>query len=172
MLMVAVAIFAGLMAEIRQRPARFARLSMMHYDRANARLDQVGRLCKVGQTPRSIDDFYARQGPAAWRDWQTAKYHFGLAARYAEASNEPWLPVLPDLPPPGNPRDVGATAQWANETFSALVTWIGLVGLILTFHLAVGRTRGRTCLAPPGSSRRHPGGTDENSSPSPSAIVG
>ncbi len=137
-LMVAIIIVVGLMAEICHRPARFGRLSMMHHDRANACLDRAGRVCKLGQTPTSIENFYHRQGPVAWQDWKTAQYHFRLAAKYADACNGPWLPVLPDGLPPGNPRDVGATADWAKETLSAVTTFIGIL-VVLLIHTSTPR---------------------------------
>ena len=70
MAMVAVAISAGILAEFGQRRERLARLGIAHRERADACFDRTGRICKLGETPTSIEAFYRRQGPTVWSDYQ------------------------------------------------------------------------------------------------------
>jgi hypothetical protein len=99
MAMVAVAIFAGVTAELVQRRGRLARLCVAHHERADAYFDRIGRICKFGETPASIEAFYRRQGPSAWLDYQAGLYHSALAYLYGEAANRPWLERVMNFSP-------------------------------------------------------------------------
>jgi hypothetical protein len=115
--MVTVAVSAGVTAEFGQRRKRLARLCIAHHERADACFDRTGRICKFGETPASIEAFYRRQGPTVWSDFQTGLYHLALANEYGEAANRPWLPMLSDLPPLDGLRDIRALAEWGLEAF-------------------------------------------------------
>ena len=71
--MVAVAIIAVVTDEMGQRRGRLSRLGVAHYERADAYLDQLGRIGKFGETPASIEAFYRRQGPSPWLDYQDGR---------------------------------------------------------------------------------------------------
>jgi hypothetical protein len=132
MVMVAVAICAGVLAEFGLRRERLVRLCHAHHERADACFDRTGRICKLGQTPRSIDAFYRRQGPTVWLDYQTGLYHAALSYKYDEAANRPWLPMLSDLPPPDGITDIRALAEWGLEALLEATPLFGVGVLLLT----------------------------------------
>jgi hypothetical protein len=109
---VAVAILAGVTAEMSHRRGRLARLCIAHHELADACFDRIGRICKLGETPASIEAFYRRQGPSAWLDYQTGLYHSALADQYEKAANRPWFPLLAGPPPLDVIRDVRSLAEW------------------------------------------------------------
>jgi hypothetical protein len=141
--MVAVAIFAGVAAEMVQRRGRLARLCIAHHERADAYFDRIGRICKFGETPASIEAFYRSQGPSAWLDYQTARYHLTLANEYDEASNRPWLPLLAGLPPFDGFRDVRSLAEWGVEAAMEAMPFAGIFALLLTLRTGTRQTVGR-----------------------------
>jgi hypothetical protein len=134
MLLLAAAALAGLMAEIRHRRERFLQICVVHHEQTEACFDRAGRICKDGETSQSIEAFYRRRGPAVWSDYKMALYHLHLADKYEQAARRPWLPVLPDLPPPGGFSNLRALAAWGLETGSAAAPLIGVAFLILTWR--------------------------------------
>jgi hypothetical protein len=67
-----------------------------------------------------------------------ALFHLHLADKYSEASRRPWLPVLPDPPPPDGFGDLRTLAAWELDTGLAATPWIGTIGLMLIWR-ATGR---------------------------------
>ena len=132
--MIAVAIFAGVTAEIVQRRGRLARLSIAHHEQADAYFDRVGRVCKFGETPASIEAFYRCQGPSAWLDYQTGLYHAALASEYYEAANRPWLPLLASLPPFDGFRNIGSLAEWGAEAVMEAMPFVGMFALLIVLR--------------------------------------
>jgi hypothetical protein len=139
--MVTVAICAAVMAEIGQRRERLARLCIAHHERADACFDRTGRICKLGETPASIEAFYRRQGPTVWLHCEMGLFHLALAYRYDQAANRPWLPMLSELPPIGRFRDVRALAQWGLEALLEATPLFGIFMLLLTLRAATFKTR-------------------------------
>jgi hypothetical protein len=137
--MVAVAIFAGVTAEMSNRRQRLWRLCITHHERADTYFDRVGRICKFGETPASIEAFYRRQGPLAWRDYQTGLYHSALADHYDKAASRPWLPGLAGLPPVDGLRDVRSLAEWGLEAVMEAIPIFGFFALL--FALRAGATK-------------------------------
>jgi hypothetical protein len=148
MAMVAVAIFAGVTAEMVQRPGRLARLCITHHERADAYFDRIGRICKFGETPASIEAFYRRQGPSAWRDYQAALYHLALAKECDEAANRTWLPLLAGLPPLDGFRNVRSPAEWGLEAVMEALPFFGIFALLLTFRAGTTKTVGLSLRTP------------------------
>jgi hypothetical protein len=137
LVMVTVALFAGLMAEARRRQERFFRLCLSYHQRADACLDRCGRICKSGETPQSIEASCLRRGPTALADYKTGLYYAELADKYKEASYRPWLPVLFDPPPPNGFRDVPALAWWGLEIIVTAAPWMVILVLVLTFRARI-----------------------------------
>jgi hypothetical protein len=131
-MLVTVALCAGVMAEVSQRRARLARLCVAHHEQADACFDRIGRVCKLGETPASIEASYRRQGPQALRGYQVALRHLVLAKEYEEAANRRWLPVLSHLPPLHGFRDIRGLTEWGLE---ALLEFGPLVALGLLFQI-------------------------------------
>jgi hypothetical protein len=148
MAMVVVAACAGVMAEMGQRSERLVRLSIAHHEKADARFDRTGRICKLGQTPASIEASYRRQGPMVWREYQAGTYHLAFANMYGQAANRPWLSLLITIPPIGGLNEIPALAEWARE---ALLEATPLSGLAVLLLILVART----LRAPRSSSERH-----------------
>jgi hypothetical protein len=144
MAMAGVAIFAGVTAELVQRRGRLVRLCIAHHERADAYLDQIGRVCKFGETTASIDAFYRRQGPSAWLSYQAAVYHLTLAGEYERAANRTWLPLLDGLPPIGGLRDVRSIAEWGREAAMEAFPLFGVVALLLSLRAGITKTVGRS----------------------------
>jgi hypothetical protein len=68
MAMVAVAIFAGVTAEMVYRRTRLARLSIAHHERAYAYFNRVGRTRKFGEAPASIETSSKRYKDGGFSD--------------------------------------------------------------------------------------------------------
>ena len=136
MAMVTVAVCAGVMAEIGQRRERLARLCSEYHERADACFDRSGRICKLGETPASIEASYRRQGPSEWLDYQKGLYHLNLANQYDQAANRPSLPMLPALPPIGRFMDTRTLAQWGLEALLEATPLFGILLLLLTLREA------------------------------------
>jgi hypothetical protein len=135
--MIAVAVSAGLMAETRRRQERFFRLGLAHHQRADDCFDRCGRICKSGETPQSSQAYYRGLGPTAMADYKSGLYYRDLADKYQRASYRPWLPVLPDPPPPNGFRDVPNLAWWALETIVTAAPWMVAFVLALTFRASI-----------------------------------
>ncbi len=135
--MVAVAIFAGVMAEIGQRRDRLVRLSIAHRERMDACLDRAGRICKSGATPASIEASYRRRGPAVWLDYQKVLFHTTLSDQYNQAACRPLFPMLSEFPPIDRYRDFDALARWALEVLLEAIPLIGFFMLVLTIRAAI-----------------------------------
>jgi hypothetical protein len=129
--MLAVAIFAGVTAEMVQRRGRLARLCVAHHERADGCFDRAGRICKDGETPASIEAFYRRQGPSAWPDYQAGLYHSALADQYDKAANRPWIPGLAGLPLVDGFWDVRSLAEWGLEAVMEALPFFGMFALLL-----------------------------------------
>jgi hypothetical protein len=138
--MVGIAIFACVTAEMVQRRERLARCCIAHHERADAYLDRVGRVCKLGQTPASIEAFYRRQGPLAWRDYQAALHHLALANEFSEAANRTWLPGLVGFPPLDGFRDVGSIVEWGLEAMMEAMLFLGIFAVLLTIRAGTAGT--------------------------------
>jgi len=132
--MVTVAISAGVMAEIGQRRGRLARLSTAHLESANACFDRIGRICKDGETPQSMEAFYRKQGVVAWQDYQTAEHHLRLYHHFWEAADRRWLPMLSPLPPLVALRETQTIAEWAVEALLELTPLLCVGVLLLTLR--------------------------------------
>jgi hypothetical protein len=133
-IMVLVAVAGCAMAELSQRRMRLARLFVALHDRADAYVERAGGyVCKLGETPQSIEASYRRRGPEALGDYRTAAYLFELAAIYDRAANRQWVPMLGALPPAGGLRHLGALAEWVMEALiestPLFAIAIGLVAL-------------------------------------------
>jgi hypothetical protein len=144
MAMVTVAVSGGVMAEIGQRRERLARLCIGYHERADACFDQTGRICKLGETPASIEAFYRRQGPTVWLDYQKGLYHLTLANQYDQAANRPWLPMLSELPPIGCFMDIRTLAQWGLEALLEATPLFGTLMLVLTLSAATATEASRS----------------------------
>jgi hypothetical protein len=117
MIMVVVAVSAGMMAEMRQRPERLSQLCRAHRDIAYRNgASHCGHGLKI---PRSIEED------------QMASYHWYLADEYEKAANQPWFPLFLVLPPFDGFRDIGALAEWGLETALQAVPFFGILVLIL-----------------------------------------
>ncbi len=148
MFMIAVAVSAGLMVEVRQRQERFIQLCEAHHRRADACFDRAGRICTFGETPQSIEAFYRGRGPTLWSDYKMGLYHCDLAYKYEKASCRPWLPMLPDPPPPNGFSDLRALAWWGLETLLAAAPWILIYVLLLTLRVRMRKAEGwSSCLS-------------------------
>jgi hypothetical protein len=139
MLMVTVAVSAGSMAELEQRRERLARLSMAHYDRAQACFDRSGRICGFGETPQSIEAFYRRQGPTVWRDYQTGLNHLALCRQYDDAANRRWVPMLAGTPTCYRSADVRSVAEWGLEALLETIPFWGVVAVIVIVRAGANR---------------------------------
>jgi hypothetical protein len=106
MIMLTVAVSAGVIAELSQRRERLARLARPHRERANACFARIPGICGMGETPKSIEAIFRGDGPTAWLDYQTGWYHGTLGFPYEEAARREWLPLLLDLPPLDSFRNV------------------------------------------------------------------
>jgi hypothetical protein len=144
MAMVAVAIFAGVTAEMVQRRARLARLCIAHHERADTYFDRIGRICKFGETPASIEASYRRQGPSAWLDYQTGLYHLTLANEYDQAANRPWLPLLAGLPPFDGFRNFRSLEEWGVEAVMEAMPFVGIFALLFTLRTGTTKIVGRS----------------------------
>jgi hypothetical protein len=144
MVMVAVAIFAGVTAEMVERRGRLARLCFAHHERADAYFDRIGRICKFGETPASIEASYRRQGPSAWLDYQTGLYHLTLANAYDEAANRPRLPLLAGLPPWNGFQNIRSLAEWGAEAVMEAMPFVGIFALLLTIRAGTTKIVGRS----------------------------
>jgi hypothetical protein len=145
MAMVAVAIFAGVTAEMVQRRGRLAELCVAHHERADACFDRIGRICKVGETTASIEAFYRRQGRSAWLDYQAGLYHGALAYQYHKAANRPWLPGLAGLPLVDGFWEVRSLAEWGQEALIEAMPLLGIFALLFAFR--AGATERPPCPA-------------------------
>jgi hypothetical protein len=153
--MVAVAIFAGVTAEMGQRRGPLVRLCIAHYKQADAYFDRIGRICKFGETAASIEALYRRQGPSAWLDHKAASYHLALASKYDEAANRTWLPLLAGTPPIDALRNVRSLAEWGMEAVMEATPLFGTLALLLTLRAGTTKTvvlsierHGRTLIEP------------------------
>jgi len=90
--------------------------------------------CTFGETAQSIDAFYRRKGPKVWRDYQTSLYHSTLSYGYGKAADRTWLPMLSDLPPLGECRNLRALAEWGLEALLEATPLFGIIVLVLTFR--------------------------------------
>ena len=142
MVMVTVAVSAGIMAELGQRRERLARIGAAHRERAAACFRRIPSLCKWGQTPRSIEAFYRREGPTVWLDYQMARYHGALAYPYENAADRTWLPLLLDLPPLDGLRNVRTLAQWGMEAALEATPFLGIFVLRLTLRAGAAKAVG------------------------------
>jgi len=142
MLMVTVAVLAGVMAELGQRRQRLVRLCIAHHEQAFVCLDGIV-ICKFGETRQSIDAFYRRQGPKAWRDYQTSLLHSALSRDYGDAAGRPWFPALAGLPPSGGVRNNEALAEWGLEAILEATPLFGTFVLFLTFRTGIPRSERR-----------------------------
>ncbi len=146
--MVVVAACAVVMAEMGQRSERLTRLCIAHHEKADASFDRTGRICKLGQTPASIEASYRRQGPMVWREYQAGLNHRAFANMYGQAAIRPWLPLLFAIPPIGGLREIPALAEWAREALLEATPLLGLAVLLLIL-------RAKNLRAPRSSCERH-----------------
>jgi hypothetical protein len=130
MLMVAVAVSAGVVAEVGQRRQRLVRLCIEQRSRADACFDEIGRICKNGESAASIEAYYRRQGPSAELGYHAALYHLALANEYDKAANRRYLPMLADLSPLHDVRDIRSLAEWGLEGLAELTPLFG-IGVVL-----------------------------------------
>jgi hypothetical protein len=108
-------------------------------ERADACFDRTGRICKLGETPASIEAFYRRQGPTVWLNYQKGLYYLTLANQYDQAANRPSLPMLFELPPIGRVRDIRTLAPWGLEALLEATPAFGIFLLVLTLRAATAK---------------------------------
>lgn len=111
MVTLTVALSALVMAEFRQRRERLTRVCIAEHERLDACLDRSGPVCKLGETPQSIDASYRKRGLAVWRDYQRALFHMALIERYDSAYRR-WVPMLSGFPPVNEFADTRSLAEW------------------------------------------------------------
>jgi hypothetical protein len=116
--MVMVAVCAGVSAEMSQRRERLARLCVAQHQRADVCFHRIGPVCKLGETSASIEASYRRKGPSALQVYRAALNHLALAREYDVAANRRWLAMLSYPPPLHGFSDIRSLAEWGLEALA------------------------------------------------------
>ena len=138
MVMAAVTVLAGVMAELSQRRARLYRLGFAHHERASALLERAGAgwVCDYSQTHEAIEAAFRRQGPSDYLDYQMGRYHLSLMHPYFKAANRQWFPVLSERPVLDGVSDSRAVAEWGLEAILEAAPVFGIGTLLLIVRAA------------------------------------
>lgn len=137
--MLAAGLSAVAMAELRQRRERLVRLGSAEYQSRDACLDRCGWVCKLGETPQSIDASYRRRGLTAWRDYQRARFHSALFEQYDRAADRRWVPILSGFPPVNEFADMRSLAAWRWEAVLEMTPLLASVLLIVILRQTLSR---------------------------------
>jgi hypothetical protein len=95
-----LAVFFGVVVALRRKSEVFRRDSQVHARKAQTYADVGWGLQRFKEGDARVDEANQR---LASRYWHLHTYHRQLKGKYERAAARPWLPVVPDPPPPPEP---------------------------------------------------------------------